>query len=117
MVVSCTIYNREGGGIGNACTKYGNATVYALHIESLEWCAKPFCQDHMNLDLGKRGEENQELKRDFELSFLCLPHIKFWEFLRKLEVRAIGQCLWLPTMCFRSIHKLSGGNTQVCELL
>ena len=43
-----------------------------------------------------------------------------WTFLlllaRELEERAIGQCPWLPIMCFRTIHELSGGSTWVCVL-
>ena len=69
----------------------------------------------------KRGEENQESKRDFELSFLCYTSYKtLWSFrslsATELEVRAIEQCLWMPTMCFRSIRELSGDSTRVCEL-
>ena len=44
--------------------------------------------------------KNQELKCDFELPFLCFTSYKTWRnFLslsaRELEVRAIGQSLWL----------------------
>ena len=34
----------------------------------------------------------------------------------RLEVRVIGQCIWLSAMCFRSICKLSGGSTWVYEI-
>ena len=58
------------------------------------------------------------MKCDFELSCLCFTSYKTWRnfltpLVRVLEVRAIGQCLQLPTMCFRSIRELSGGSTRV----
>ena len=52
--------------------------------------------------------------------FHVLPCIKLYELFVHYQQenldRAIGQCPWLPNMCFRSIHEHSEGSTRVCKL-
>ena len=77
----------------------------------------------LNLDLWLKPSVGRKTKNRNAIlkSFLCFTSYKtLWNFrslsVTELEVRAIGQCLWLPTMCFRSIRELSGNSTRVCEL-